>query len=180
MEEQEVYLQQIADLLYDAVYDQLNVKYRPQGYYGGFKRGNSPKIASRQMINSLRVDVVSDFEDGTPMIVVSFDTPYEYLPETIDQGRKPGPVSILGRQSLEEWIRQKPVLWRNERGRFVAQTMQSKVFLIARSITKKGYKGINFLQKAETQVLDQLVLRGEEAAAAYFQYLIDQQLVQLI
>jgi hypothetical protein len=180
MNESEKYLKQIADLLYDAIYDQLNVKYRSQGYYGGFKRGNSPRIASRSMINSLKVEVVTDFEGGNPLIVATFDTDPEFLPEMIDQGRKPGPVSLLGQRKLEDWIRQKPILWRNERGRFVRQSMKSKVFLISRSIREKGYKGINFFQKAQNQVQDELVLKGEEAAAAYFQFLIDQQLVQLL
>lgn len=179
MDEQLEYLQEIADLLYDAIQDQLRIPYRSEGYYGGFKRGNSPRIASKQMINSLTVDVVVDFEGGDPIIVAAFDTDPSFLPEIIDQGRKPS-LSYPPLDAIKKWIKIKPVLWRNERGRFTRASENSKAFLIARSIKEKGYKGINFFEKAQNQVIDELVLKGEEAAAAYFQYLIDQQLVQLI
>lgn len=179
MDEQLQYLEKIADLLYDAIQDQLRISYRSEGYYGGFKRGNSPRIASKQMINSLSVEVVEDFESGQPVIVASFDTDPEFLPEIIDQGRKPS-LRYPPLEKIKEWIRVKPIYWRNERGRFTRASENTKAFLIARSIKEKGYKGINFFQKAENQVIDQLILTGEEAAAAYFQYLIDAQLVKLV
>lgn len=179
MNESEVYLKKIADLLYDAIQDQLRIPYRSEGYYGGFKRGNSPRIASKQMINSLKVEVVTDFEEGNPLIVATFDTNPEFLPEIIDQGRKPS-TRYPPLEAIKRWIKIKPVYWRNERGRFTRASENTKAFLIARSIKEKGYKGIDFMQKAENQVIDQLILQGEEAAAAYFQFLIDQQLVQMI
>lgn len=179
MNESEKYLKQIADLLYGAIQTQLRVPYRSEGYYGGFKRGNSPRIASKQMINSLSVEVLQDFESGEPIIVAAFDTDPEFLPEMIDQGRKPS-TRYPPLEAIERWIKIKPVYWRNERGRFTRASIKQKRFLIARSIKEKGYKGINFFEKAQAQVLDELVLKGEEAAAAYFQFLIDQQLVQLI
>jgi len=178
MEEQEVYLKQIADLLYDAIQTQLRIPYRSEGYYGGFKRGRSPRIASSQMINSLSVNVLQDFESGEPIIVASFDTDPDFLPEMIDQGRKPS-FKYPRLEAIERWIRIKPVYWRNERGRFTRASMNTKRFLIARSIKEKGYKGINFFEKAQNEVIDELVLKGEEAAAAYFQFLIDRDLVQL-
>ena len=179
MEEQELYLQQIADLLYKAIQQQLRIKYRSQGYFGGFKRGNSPRIASGQMLNSLSVDVLQDFQTGDPIIVAAFNTNPEFLPEIIDQGRKPS-FKYPPLDEIEKWIKIKPVYWRNERGRFTRASMNTKRFLIARSIKEKGYKGINFFEKAQAQVMDELVLLGEEAAASYFQSLIDQQLVQMI
>jgi len=177
MEEQ--YLQEIADLLYDAIYDQLNVKYRSEGYYGGFKRGNSPRIASKQMINSLSVEVIKGFEDGDPIIAVFFDTDPDFLPRIINDGRKPGPVGYLGLENIKRWMKAKPIYWRNERGRFTRQSEDSKAFLIARSIREKGYKGIKFLEKAENQVMDELILTGQEAAAQYFEDLIVKKLVIL-
>lgn len=177
MEEQ--YLQEIADLLYDAIYDQLNVKYRSEGYYGGFKRGNSPRIASKQMINSLSVEVVKDFSDGNPLIAVFFDTDPDFLPNIINDGRKPGPVGYLGLENIKRWMKVKPIYWRNERGRFTRQSEDSKAFLIARSIRQKGYKGIKFLEKAENQVMDELILTGQDAAAQYFENLIVKKLVIL-
>lgn len=180
MEEQLKYLEKIADLLYDAIYAQLNVKYRSQGYNGEYKRGFSPRIASRQMIDSLKVDVVQDFRNGNPLVAVTFDTNPWFLPEMIDEGRKPGPVGYQGIENIKKWIKIKPIYWRNERGRFTRASENSKAFLIARSIREKGYRGINFFEKAQNEVLDELVLLGEESAAGYFQFLIDQQLVQMI
>lgn len=179
MNDSEIYLKQIADLLYDAIKAQLMVPYRSEGFFGGFKRGNSPRIASKQMINSLKVEVVTDFEEGNPLVVVSFDTDPEFLPEIIDQGRRPS-TSYPPLDAIKRWIKIKPVYWRNERGRFTRASENSKAFLIARSIKEKGYKGINFFEKAQNQVVDELVLLGEEAAAAYFQFLIDQRLVKLV
>lgn len=176
MEEQ--YLQEIADLLYNAIYDQLNVKYRSEGYYGGFKRGNSPRIASKQMINSLSVEVIRDFDEGDPLIAVFFDTDPDFLPTIINDGRKPS-FKYPPLEAIKRWMKVKPIYWRNERGRFTRQSEDTKAFLIARSIREKGYKGINFLQKAESQVMDELILTGQEAAALYFEDLIVKKLVIL-
>ena len=123
--------------------------------------------------------VITDFSEGNPIIVATFDTDPEFLPEIIDQGRRPS-TSYPPLDAIKRWIKIKPVYWRNERGRFTRASENTKAFLIARSIKEKGYKGINFFQKAENQVIDQLILTGEEAAAAYFQYLIDAQLVKLV
>ena len=131
------------------------------------------------MLNSLSVDVLQDFQTGDPIIVAAFNTNPEFLPEIIDQGRKPS-FKYPPLDEIEKWIKIKPVYWRNERGRFTRASMNTKRFLIARSIKEKGYKGINFFDKAQAQVMDELVLLGEEAAASYFQSLIDQQLVQMI
>lgn len=178
MDEQLEYLERIADLLYDAIQDQLRIPYRSEGFYGGFKRGNSPRIASKQMINSLSVEVVSDFKDGQPVIAVLFDTDPEFLPEIIDKGRRPS-ISYPPLEAIKKWIKVKPIYWRNERGRFTRASENTKAFLIARSIKEKGYKGINFFEKAQAQVMDQLILNGEQAAAAYFEDLIINQLVIL-
>lgn len=178
MDEQLQYLQKIADLLYDAIQDQLRIPYRSQGFYGGFKRGNSPRIASGQMINSLKVEVVSDFTEGKPLINVTFDTNPEFLPDIIDKGRRPS-LSYPPLENIREWIRVKPIYWRNERGRFTRASENTKAFLIARSIKEKGYKGIDFFSKAEAQVMDQLILQGEQAAAVYFEDLIVNNLVIL-
>lgn len=179
MNESEIYLKEIATLLYDAIQRQLKVPYRSEGYYGGFKRGNSPRIASKQMFESLSVEVLQDFETGDPIIVAMFDTDPEFLPEIIDQGRKPS-ISYPPLDAIKKWIKIKPIYWRNERGRFTRASENTKAFLIARSIKEKGYKGINFFEKAQQDVMDELILKGEEAAAAYFQFLLDQQAVQMI
>jgi hypothetical protein len=172
-------MEQMRVLLYEAILEQLNTPYRSQGYFGGFKKGNSPRKASGSLIRGLRVNWVVDFEQGDPMLEVSFEgvTP-DFLPDIIDQGRRPS-LSYPPLEAIKKWIRIKPVYWRDERGRFKATTPDTKAFLIARSIKEKGFKGINFLTKAENKVVNQLTELGEEAAAQYFQGLINDGLVTL-
>jgi hypothetical protein len=173
-------MEQMRLLLYQAILKQLNTPYRSEGYYGGFKKGNSPRKASGSLIRGLRVEWVIDVEQGDPMLEVFFeDVTPEFLPDIIDQGRKPS-LSYPPLDAIRNWIRVKPVLWRDERGRFKAATPDTKAFLIARSIKEKGFKGINFMTKAEDQVLNELTELGEEAMAVYFQKLLDDGLVNLI
>lgn len=173
-------MEQMRVLLYEAIRKQLLTPYRSQGYYGGFKRGNSPRKASGSLLRDLTVEWVVDIEQGDPMLAVTFPTVQpSFLPDMIDEGRKPS-ISYPPLEAIKRWIKIKPVYWRDEKGRFKAQSLDSKAFLIARSIKEKGYKGINFLTKAEDQVINQLTELGEEAMAVYFQNLIDDGLVNLI
>lgn len=171
-------MEQMRVLLYNAIKKQLNTPYRSQGYYGGFKRGNSPRKATGKLVNSLEVEWAVDFEQGDPLLVVTFDTVPEFLPQIIDQGRKPS-LSYPPLEAIKRWIKVKPIFFRDEKGRFKRGTIDQKAFLIARSIKEKGYKGINFLTKAENEVINQLTELGEEAAAEYFTNLIDEGLVIL-
>jgi len=171
-------MEQMRKLLYDAIVKQLNTPYPARGYFGERKRGNSPRKASGSLLRGLSVEWAVDFEEGDPLLVVSFDTNPEFLAQMIDQGRKPS-FSYPPLEAIKKWIRVKPIYWRDERGRFKKATLESKAFLIARSIKEKGFAGINFLTKAEQQVIDQLVELGEEAAAQYFENLIDEGLVTL-
>ena len=88
-------------------------------------------------------------------------------------------ISYPPLEAIKKWIRVKPIFFRDEKGRFTRGSLNSKAFLIARSIKEKGYKGINFLTKAENEVINQLVELGEEASAVYFQALLDEGLVIL-
>jgi isocitrate dehydrogenase len=95
----------------------------------------------------------------------------------IDQGRKPS-FRYPPLQEIEKWIKVKPIRFRNERGQFVKQpSLRSMAFLIARSIKEKGYSGINFLTKAEDEVINKLEELGEQAAQQYFQNLIEEGLI---
>ena len=171
-------MEQMRELLYAAIVKQLNTPYPSRAYNGTIKRGNSPRKASGSLIKGLSVDWAVDFEQGDPLLVVSFDTNPDFLAQIIDQGRKPS-LSYPPLEAIKKWIRVKPVYWRDERGRFKRATLESKAFLIARSIKEKGFAGINFLTKAEQEVIDQLTELGEEAAAQYFENLIDEGLVTL-
>lgn len=169
-------MEQMRQLLFDAIQSQLRIPYRSRAYNGAQKRGVSPRIASGDMLRSLRVYWETDFEQGDPLLVVSFDTDPDFLPELIDQGRKPS-TKYPPLEAIKKWVRIKPIYFRDQKGRFTRGTINQRAFLIARSIKEKGYRGINFLSKAEDQVINQLTELGEEAAAEYFQNLIEEGLI---
>jgi len=66
-------------------------------------------------------------------------SPLEYAP-IVEQGRKPGPVSVKGRQSIELWVRR--VL-----GISSAES-SSVAFLVARKVAMKGFDGAFMFQEA--------------------------------
>lgn len=172
-------MEQMRVLLYNALRKQLLTPYRSKAYNGELKRGTSPRKATGKLLNSLSVEWETDFEQGDPLLVVSFDTDPEFLPEMIDQGRKPS-LRYPPLNEIEKWIRVKPIRFRDDRGRFVKQpSIKSMRFLIARSIKEKGYAGINFLTKAEDEVINKLEELGEQAAQQYFQNLIEEGLIIL-
>lgn len=175
-------MEQMRELLYNAIKQQLQTPYQPQGYFGEAKKGFNRKgsVATGALLRDLTVEWKVEPEQGEFMLEVSFPTVQpDFLPEIIDQGRKPSfkypPLS-----AIENWVRVKPVFFRDQSGRFTKGTLKQRAFLVARSIKEKGFKGRNFLTKAEDQVINQLTELGEEAMAQYFQNLIDEGLINLI
>lgn len=169
-------------LLYNAIRDELRTPYQPQGYYGGVKKGFNRKgsVATGALLRDLTVEWVVEPEQGEFMLQVSFpNVEPDFLPQIIDTGRKPSsrypPLA-----AIEQWVKIKPVFFRDEKGRFGKGTIKQRTFLIARSIKEKGFKGRNFLTKAENKVISQLQEAGEEMMAAYFEELIDNGLINLI
>lgn len=171
-------MEQMRKLMYDAIVKQLNTPYPSKAYDGSPKKGVSPRKASGSLLKGLSVDWAVDFEQEDPLLVVSFDTEPDFLAQIIDQGRKPS-ISYPPLDAIKKWIRVKPIYWRDEKGRFKKASLESKAFLIARSIKERGFAGINFLTKAENEVINQLTELGELAAAEYFENLIDEGLVTL-
>jgi hypothetical protein len=175
-------MEQMRELLYNAIRQQLQTPFQPQGYYGGAKKAFNSKgsVATGTLINSLSVEWVSEPEQGDMMLQVSFPgVEPEFLPQIIDEGRKPS-FKYPPLREIENWVRVKPVFFRDSRGKFTQGTIKQRSFLIARSIKEKGFKGRQFLSKAEDQVINQLTELGEEAMANYFQGLIEEGLVNLI
>jgi hypothetical protein len=63
----------------------------------------------------------------------------------VDEGRKPGKYAPV--KPIQSWVKSKPVLPRDERGRFMKRTpsaMKSLAFLINRGIFKYGIEPTNF------------------------------------
>lgn len=166
------YQNQIAQLLKQAIIDELSKSYPSQGYNGEYKRGKGPKKATGELINSVEVTWETDIEQGQPLLVVTMEDYYYW----IDQGRKPS-LKYPPLDSIQKWVRAKPIIFRDVRGRFSQGSLKTRTFLIARSIKEKGFKGINFLTNAENAVINQLVEQGELLCAAYFEGLIEEGLV---
>lgn len=179
MNEEQMELMRV--LLYNAIVTELRTPYKPEGYYGeqktGFNRRGS--VATGQLINDLSVEW-DETPEGNFQLVVSFPTVQpSFLPNIIDEGRRPSdrypPLA-----AIEAWVRVKPVFFRDQRGKFTKGTVKQRAFLVAKSIKEKGFKGRNFLAKAENKVINQLEKLGEEAMANYFQQLIENQFVNLL
>lgn len=165
----------IRKLMYEAIIAELNTPYPAMGYYGDIKRGNSPRKASGNLIKSVNVkwevDFNADPNTPEPLLVVEMDDYYYW----VDQGRKPS-LKYPPLSAIAKWTRQKPLpRFRDKKGRFVDN--ETRTFLTARSIKEKGFKGINFISKAEKAVENELVRLGEQAAAAFFTNLVEQGLV---
>lgn len=174
--------EQMRVLLYNAIRDELRAPYQPQGYYGAPKKGFNRKgsVATGALLRDLTVEWIIEPEQNDFMLQVSFpNVEPDFLPQIIDMGRKPS-TRYPPLQEIEKWVRIKPVIFRDERGRFAAGTLKQRTFLVARSIKEKGFKGRNFLSKAENKVIKQLEELGEEMMAEYFQGLIDDGLINLI
>lgn len=175
-------MEQMRMLLYNAIRQQLLTPFQPQGYYGGAKKAFNSKgsYATGQLVRSLSVEWIQEPEQGMMMLQVTFPgVDPDFLPQIIDEGRKPS-TRYPPLASIEKWVKVKPVFFRGAGGRFTKGTVKQRTFLIARSIKEKGFKGRNFLSKAEDQVINQLQELGEEAMATYFQNLLDDGLVNLI
>ena len=175
-------MEQMRELLYNAIAQQLRTPYQPQGYYGEVKKGFNRRgsVATGALLRDLTVEWVVEPEQGDMMLQVSFPTiEPEFLPQIIDEGRKPS-FKYPPLAEIEKWVKVKPVFFRDAKGRFSQGSLKTRTFLVARSIKEKGFKGRNFLSKAENQVINQLTELGETSMANYFQGLIDEGLVNLI
>lgn len=174
--EQEI-LQDIAKVLQDNVKRQLLKPYPSKTFSGqnkpvsGLRRTPvSSRYASGNLYRQTRVYWETDFEDGQPNLVVDFGDA-EYW-EFVNYGRRPGKYPPLF--AIDKWVRQKPGIAgvRDEKGRFVSR--KSLVFLIRRSIAKYGYYGIQFIDKAVNETIEQITEKLGNAAKEYIERLYDE------
>jgi len=109
------------------------------------KRYNS--IASGRLYNSLKTTVTAKV--GSNNNPLSYQLVFEMKDYGywVDQGRKPGPISIAGTKNLKDWMRTK-----NINSKFL--------FVIKRNIEKNGYRATKFFEKAyndEIPNIDKLI-----------------------
>ena len=167
----------IAKLLQDNIKGQLLKPYPAKTYSGQLKpvggagkTAISPRYASGNLYKQTRVYWESDFEDGTPNLIVDFgDADYWNF---VNYGRKPGRYPPLF--VIDKWVKQKPGFQgaRDEKGRFIQR--KSLVYLIRRSIAQYGYYGIQFLDKAVNETIDKIADDLGEAAKQYIEQLYDE------
>lgn len=170
-------LKDIAQSLQNNILGQLKKPYASKTYSGQNKpvsgKGRtpvSPRYASGNLFRQTKVYWESDFEDGQPNLVVDFGNA-DYW-EYINYGRKPGRYPPLF--AIDKWVRQKPGISgiRDEKGRFIKR--KSLVFLIRRSIAQYGYYGIQFLDNAVNETIEQITDKLGEAAKEYIERLYDE------
>lgn len=72
----------------------------------------------------------------------------------VDQGRKKGPVSQKGRKNIERWVKRKGIeRFKPDKKLKFQKQVESITFMIARKLSRSGYKGKFFIEEAITQGL---------------------------
>ena len=170
-------LNEIAQALQNNLLGQLKKPYPAKTYSGQPKPVSgsrntpvSPRYASGNLYRQTKVYWETDFEDGEPNLVVDFGDA-EYW-EYVNYGRRPGKYPPLF--AIDKWVRQKPGIQgiRDEKGRFISR--KSLVFLMRRSIAQYGYYGIQFIDKAVNETIEQITDKLGQAAKEYIERLYDE------
>jgi len=165
---------EIPKILKEALQKQLRVPRQSKTYSGQKKQisgkyptPKSPPIASGNLINNIDVFWKSDFDSGTPQLIVEMPKYWIW----VDEGRRPGrypPLSAIDRWSV---VKKGMTGIRDEKGRFIPRRTLN--FLRARSIAKYGFGGNDFIMKGYNSVQQQILeLYGEEVAG-FLQFQID-------
>jgi len=154
---------------------ELAKSYQPRGYNIQRNRPGVPKtIGQYPKNNTKRLSDSIDFEirevDGEEVGLIVMEDYYEF----VDRGRKPG-GSGSGtefRRAIDTWVRQKI-------GTFPGLSFETTSFLVRRSVWMKGISGINFINNAIDNIIDEMIKRGEEDFAEQFEEFVDEKLLVL-
>ena len=164
---------EIAQILIKNVRYYLDQNWQSKGYGGTpTKRGSGPKRSSSRLYNN--IDPKIDYDEyGFP---ISFNLIMEEYWEYVDEGRKPGGIGPKGstklKDSIRSWILTKPVTWNAVDG--VVPSLDTQVYLITRSIIKKGTAGTNFTELAIQKTLRESLDTFEDKYAKDIQeFLLD-------
>ena len=166
--------EQISDILVKNIRYYLDQNWQSKGYGGTpTKKGSGPKrTRSSRLYNNIESKIEYD-EYGFPTSFLIVMEDYWYW---VDEGRKPGGSGPKGsnklKDSIKQWILNKPVTWRSQDGKI--PSLDSQAYLISRSIVKYGTAGTNFTELALKKTLDEsLDLFGEEFAEQIEEFLGD-------
>jgi len=107
---------------------------------------------SQRLVRQLRIEILGE----------------DYL-KWVDEGRRPG-AKMPPPQKLDKWIVARRIAPRDAQGRFISR--KSLQFLIARSISKKGIKATNVLDKSVKTILSKYKEKLNAAAVEEFNEII--------
>lgn len=168
-------MEEMLELLVVQLRKELAKRYVPKGYNGESK-GNASYVKDNTMnlSNSISYKIESDIDSGEPVGVIIMDDYYYY----VDQGRRAGSGRIgKGVQGwppvnkIQQWVTQRGI-------RIPGLDVDTITYLIGRSIWLKGIKGIDFINNAIDNIINDLVDAGEEEYAERFEEFIDEILVR--
>lgn len=168
-------MEEMLEILVVQLKKELAKSYQPRGYN---KNRNTPGIPKtigqfpKNNTGSLSDSISYEIReiDGEDMGVIVMNDYYEF----VDRGRKPGGngTGTKFRDAIDTWVRQKI-------GTFPGLSFNQTSFLVRRSVWNKGIGGINFINNAIDNIIDDMVERGEDDYADRFEEFIDEKLLVL-
>lgn len=170
--------EQVAELFIKNIRKELERSYPSRGYKGEKKNGSGNKIVSGDLYNNIDYKIFND-ENGLPEAITILMEDYYYW---VDQGRKPGKKIKKTRTTengttitydsytafppvskIKQWILDRPVNFQPINGEI--PPIETKTYLVGRSIAEKGIYKTSFLSKARAATLDDAIeMMGEEYA----------------
>lgn len=168
-------MEEMLELLVQQLRKELAKAYPSRGYNGQPKgQGEYVKNNTGALSNSISWKVESDIDSGEAKGVIIMDDYYYY----VDQGRRPG-TGTIGKgvrgwppvNDIQTWVRQRGIT-------IPGLDVNTVTYLIGKSIWMKGIKGIDFINNAIDNIINDLVEQGEEEYAERFEEFIDEILVR--
>jgi hypothetical protein len=129
-------LNQLGELFVKVIKDRIKAKIYPYG--NPQAKGNSDKIASGDLYNSISYSVETD-KNGDSTIVVSYADYFNYVNRGRRKMAKRVPLDVL-----MAWMKMRGITrFRDSRGRFKKGSMKSLAFAIQTNIYKYGVRPAN-------------------------------------
>jgi len=180
-------MEEMLEILVKQLKVELAKKYQPRAYNTNRNTPGVPKtIGQYPKNNTKRLSDSIGYEirevDGEEMGVIVMEDYYWY----VDRGRKPSGekrdpkkdnIRTTGyssgfRKAVDDWVKEKI-------GTFPGLSFETTSFLVRRSIWMKGISGINFINNAIDNIIDEMIKRGEEDFAEQFEEFVDEKLLVL-
>lgn len=163
-------LDSLGQMFVDKIKEVLNRRYPSRAYDGKVKTfTTTPKNVTGGLVNAFSYEVTTDqngVENGF-IIYVNGDAANYW--RVVDEGRRPN-NKFPPLQPIKEWIQRKPVQAREINGRI--PTLEQRTFLIARSIATLGIRGIGYLERAQSEIFDELIFELGDEYADYYEDLL--------